>query len=198
MTPPAPPVPRGRLTAFVLLVCVTAVGLAYLALADHAAPARRALLAEAHVTGVPVPGVGDRPGSGDGRVEGLIAPDADHVALDRLDPDLYDALNRAAVGAAEDGIALQVSSGWRSRAYQQHLLDAAIQKYGSREEALHWVETPDGSSHTSGDAVDVGPTEPAYWLSQHGSAYGLCQTYSNEIWHYELATRPGGACPSPR
>ena len=24
------------------------------------------------------------------------------------------------------------------------------------------------------------------WLSEHGAAYGLCQIYDNEPWHYEL------------
>ena len=24
------------------------------------------------------------------------------------------------------------------------------------------------------------------WLSEHGAAYGLCQIYGNEPWHYEL------------
>ena len=37
--------------------------------------------------------------------------------------------------------------------------------------------------------------EAADWLSRHGSAYGLCQVFANEIWHYELATTPGGRCP---
>ncbi len=26
---------------------------------------------------------------------------------------------------------------------------------------------------------------------------GLCQIYGNEMWHYELATEPGGICPRP-
>ena len=38
----------------------------------------------------------------------------------------------------------------------------------------------------SGDAVDIGPADATAWLSEHGAAYGLCQTYSNEPWHYEL------------
>ena len=50
----------------------------------------------------------------------------------------------------------------------------------------------------SGDAVDIGPSEATAWLSEHGAAYGLCQTYGNEPWHYELrsdATAHG--CPPP-
>jgi LAS superfamily LD-carboxypeptidase LdcB len=40
--------------------------------------------------------------------------------------------------------------------------------------------------HVSGDAVDIGPTAAAAWLSKHGAEYGLCQIYRNEPWHYEL------------
>ena len=45
--------------------------------------------------------------------------------------------------------------------------------------------------------VDIGPTAAALWLRQHGNRYGLCQIYANEMWHYELATEPGGICPRP-
>jgi hypothetical protein len=38
----------------------------------------------------------------------------------------------------------------------------------------------------SGDAVDIGPSDAAAWLSKHGAGYGLCQIYDNEPWHYEL------------
>jgi hypothetical protein len=38
----------------------------------------------------------------------------------------------------------------------------------------------------SGDAVDIGPSSAATWLSEHGAAYGLCRTYGNEPWHFEL------------
>jgi hypothetical protein len=38
----------------------------------------------------------------------------------------------------------------------------------------------------SGDAVDIGPTAAAAWLSAHGAAYGVWQIYGNEPWHYEL------------
>jgi hypothetical protein len=59
------------------------------------------------------------------------------------------------------------------------------------------VSTPEKSAHVSGHAVDVGPTDAAYWVIQHGSTYGLCQIYANEVWHFELATDPGGTCPTP-
>jgi zinc D-Ala-D-Ala carboxypeptidase len=103
-----------------------------------------------------------------------------------LDRALVGALRQAAADAAYDGVELYVKSGWRSPEYQQQLLQEAIWKYGSEEEAARWVATPETSPHVSGDAVDVGPVEATGWLSEHGAAYGLCQIYSNEPWHYEL------------
>jgi LAS superfamily LD-carboxypeptidase LdcB len=103
----------------------------------------------------------------------------------------------AATDAARDGVALIITSGWRSVRYQQSLLDAAIAQYGSAAEARRWVNTPEKSTHVTGKAVDIGPTAAALWLRQHGNRYGLCQIYGNEMWHYELATEPGGICPRP-
>jgi hypothetical protein len=112
--------------------------------------------------------------------------DEEMPAVGRLDPDLRDALRRAATVAEADGVRLRVNSGWRSPAYQQQLLQEAVAEYGSRDEAARWVATPETSAHVSGDAVDVAPSAAADWLSEHGAAYGLCQTYRNESWHYEL------------
>jgi zinc D-Ala-D-Ala carboxypeptidase len=126
-----------------------------------------------------------------GRADGVV-PDGTTVfddrvpAVSRLDPQLLAALQRAGADAEDDGLALFVNSGWRSRAYQEHLLHDAIVRYGSEEEAARWVDTPDRSAHVSGDAVDLGHAAATAWLSAHGAAYGLCQIYRNEPWHYEL------------
>ncbi|KGH45083.1 hypothetical protein IN07_19185 [Modestobacter caceresii] len=122
---------------------------------------------------------------------------ADVPAITGLDSALRTAVQDAARDAAADGVDLHVSSGWRSAAYQQALFDAAVHRYGSPEAAREWVLRPDESSHVTGDAVDVGPTDAMYWLSRYGSDYGLCQTYGNEMWHYELAVERGGQCPPP-
>ena len=103
-----------------------------------------------------------------------------------LDPALLAALRRAATDAAGGGVELVVDSGWRSPEYQERLLREAVTKYGSEEEAARWVATPDTSAHVSGDAVDIGPSAAAAWLTERGAAYGLCRTYGNEPWHYEL------------
>jgi zinc D-Ala-D-Ala carboxypeptidase len=126
-------------------------------------------------------------GVADGEVpDDITVFDNAYPAVAKLDPALLGALRRAATDAAGDGVEMYVNSGWRSAAYQEQLLDEAISKYGSREEAARWVATPTTSPHVSGDAVDVGHSEATAWLSQHGAEYGLCQIYSNEPWHYEL------------
>ena len=116
--------------------------------------------------------------------------------VSNLDPALLGALRRAAADALHDGVEMVVTSGRRSPEHQAQLLRDAISKYGSAREAARWVATPDTSPHVSGDAVDIGPSDAAAWLSDHGAKYGLCQIYGNEPWHYEL--RPHAAargCP---
>lgn len=121
--------------------------------------------------------------------------DTGRPTIGNLDPDLLDALQSAASDAQDDGVRMVVTSGWRSRAHQQRLFEEGVRKYGSELEASRWVSTPDTSAHVTGDAVDIGPTVAADWLGQHGADYGLCQTFANEVWHYELATTLGGHCP---
>ena len=55
---------------------------------------------------------------------------------------------------------------------------------------------PTARSHVTGHAVDIGPVDAQFWLIEHGARYGICQTYANERWHFELATAPGGTCPA--
>lgn len=126
-------------------------------------------------------------GEADGAVpDGTTVFDDEVPGVANLDSDLLGALRRAATDAADDGVKFYVDSGWRSPEYQERLLRQAISKYGSEEEATRWVATPNTSAHVSGDAVDIGPSGAAAWLSEHGAAYGLCRIYGNEPWHYEL------------
>jgi len=114
-----------------------------------------------------------------------------------LKPDLRDAFRRAAAAAQRAGVTFYVTSGWRSAAHQQELLNRAIAEDGSEAEALKWVATPQTSLHVKGEAVDIGHSTAIAWLAKHGAAYNLCQIYRNEPWHYEL--RPGAAdqgCPA--
>lgn len=135
----------------------------------------------------------------DGVLPEAITPFAvDHPAIANLDPELLAAVRAAARDAAAVGIQLHINSGWRSAEYQEHLLREAVIEHGSAEAAARWVASVDTSAHVTGDAVDVGPAEARAWLSEHGAAYGLCQTYLNEPWHFELRPTAGReGCPPP-
>ena len=129
--------------------------------------------------------------------EGTIATITDDAlpAIAGLNAELRDAMRAAAHDAAAQGYAFEVTSGWRSPQYQQWLLTDAIRLYASESVAREFVATPEHSRHVTGDAIDIGPVDAQFWLIQHGARYGICQTYSNERWHFELATEPGGVCP---
>jgi D-alanyl-D-alanine carboxypeptidase len=130
---------------------------------------------------------GGPPTEADGALpDGVTVFDDQFPGVANLDPDLLKALREAATDAADDGVEFYVNSGWRSPEYQDRLFREAVSEYGSEEQAARWVATADTSAHVSGDAVDIGSFDATAWLSKHGAAYGLCQTYRNEPWHYEL------------
>jgi D-alanyl-D-alanine carboxypeptidase len=140
---------------------------------------------------------GDALGEAGGAVpDGTTVFDDEVAGVANLDPALLRALRRAATDAAADGVGLVVNSGWRSPAYEDQLRREAIAKYGSEAEAARWVATGTTSPHVSGEAVDIGPSPATQWLSARGAAYGLCQIYGNEPWHYELRPEAGAhGCP---
>lgn len=187
-----------RTTTLVLAVAVSAL-IGFLGYTSWGASPTAADQSTAAVTparelpAAPPKGHGSRDESG--RVSGSVTVfDDSSAAVSKLDGDLLNALRKAAKDAADDGITLYVNSGWRSTSYQNQLLHDAVAKYGSQAEAARWVATPKTSPHVSGDAVDIGKTNAMSWLSQHGAAYGLCQIYGNEPWHFELRDTSHG-CP---
>ncbi|MGW0570038.1 M15 family metallopeptidase [Streptomyces tauricus] len=128
--------------------------------------------------------------------EGVTVFDDTYEGVTRLDPALLDALRRAATAAAADGVEFYVNSGWRSPEYQNQLLREAVAAHGSEDEAARWVATAATSPHVSGDAADIGHSDAAHWLAEHGAEHGLCRIYRNEPWHFELRTRAiGHRCP---
>ena len=184
---------RTRSTILATLVVVSAalIGvLGYQSLAVSSSSATSSIAAEPRAHRPHDSPYGDRHGAlgeADGVVpDGTTVFDDESPAVANLDPALLGALRQAATDAADDGVEFFVGSGWRSPEYQEQLLREAVSKYGSEEEAARWVATAGTSAHVSGDAVDIGHSDATAWLTEHGAEYGLCQTYSNEPWHYEL------------
>ncbi len=114
----------------------------------------------------------------------------------RLDARMREALRAATAEAETDGVDIVVNSGWRSRAHQAELFEAAVAEHGSEAAAAAWVARPGTSAHEAGLAVDVGPQRAADWLAEHGADHGLCRVYDNEPWHFELdPAAPDRGCP---
>jgi len=179
MTSPAPDAP-GRSTrrhlvaaALVATVVATSCALAAHARADTGPPLSMptGLRPPVALTGSPA-----RPDDDAGDTD---------PALTGVDAELARRFLSARDAAAADGVTLTITSGKRSAQEQQELVDEAIARYGSLREAQRWVLPPDGSAHVVGLALDVGPTDGALWLGEHGLGFGLCRTYANEIWHFE-------------
>ncbi|MEU2037370.1 M15 family metallopeptidase [Nocardia niwae] len=111
-----------------------------------------------------------------------------------LDPALALAYTLAEREAHARGVPLSITSGYRTPAEQQALWEDGVATYGP-DDARRWVLPPEESTHVSGDAIDVGPQQGARWLEANGNRWGLCRTFENEWWHFELATVPGTDCP---
>ena len=142
----------------------------------------------------PSSGAGSRAGRGAGAAPDATGSQAEAPATG-LDPELVRRFEQAQALAAEDGIELTLVSGWRSADEQAQVVEDVVRKRGSLEEAKRWVLPPEASAHVAGTAIDVGATDGALWLGEHGAELGLCRTYANEMWHFEAVIEPGGTCP---
>ncbi|HEY0619875.1 MAG TPA: M15 family metallopeptidase [Kribbella sp.] len=188
------------LTAFALVVAVISFGLAAcgsLANSSDSGSSGPATTSSGTGSGSSsTRGHGGSPGAADGVLPNSTSPfDTSLPGTSKLNPDLLRAVQQASEAAKKNGITLTVTTGWRSKAYQKELLQKAIRKYGSEEKARKYVSSPEESHHVTGNAVDIGPTDADDWLIRRGARFGLCQTLANEMWHFELATTPGGTCP---
>jgi hypothetical protein len=78
--------------------------------------------------------------------------------------------------ARADGIALVISSAYRSDAEQAVLFAAHPDP--------KWVAPPGKSLHRLGTELDLGPATAYGWLSAHAAAFHFVQRYAWEPWHY--------------
>lgn len=111
-----------------------------------------------------------------------------------LTPEILSRFERAQDAAAVDGIELSIRSGWRSAEEQRRLYDEAVEEHGE-EKARSLVLPPERSAHVAGTAIDVSPFEGAQWLEARSEEFGLCRTYENEWWHFEVTGDVGDPCP---
>jgi len=121
-----------------------------------------------------------------------------------------DALMVMLRAAQADGLKTwQISSAYRTKEYQQTLLDNKIREYTkegystskARTAALRYVNEPGTSEHQIGVCFDItvpnktfASTEQSKWLAKHAWEYGFIQRYpgskssitgiNNEAWHY--------------
>lgn len=100
--------------------------------------------------------------------------------------------------AAEDGVRLELNSGFRSMAEQRALWDAYQAGTGNL------AARPGYSNHQGGIAVDVDTdgqkqadvergrlTRPYRWLEENAARFGFVRTVPSEPWHWEFRGASG-------
>lgn len=124
--------------------------------------------------------------------------------VDGLHPEKAVRLAAFLKAAESEGHDIRVLSGARSRERQAKLWDDAVKKYGSPNAARMFVAPPGGSTHESGEAVDLqygdrapglgGKRTPAVeWAHANARRFGLSFPLGHEDWHIEpVEARSGG------
>jgi LAS superfamily LD-carboxypeptidase LdcB len=92
-------------------------------------------------------------------------------------PDVAVAFDRMAAAARrEAGLALSVTSGFRSAAEQARLFAANPNP--------KWVAPPGTSLHRYGTELDLGSPAAYGWLAANARRFGFIHRYAWEPWHY--------------
>jgi soluble lytic murein transglycosylase-like protein len=99
-------------------------------------------------------------------------------------PDVARAFDRLERAARADGVALVITSAFRSNAEQAALF--------ARHPDPKWVAPPGRSLHRLGTELDLGPPAAYGWLARNAKRFGFVQRYSWEPWHYGY-TRAAGS-----
>src|SRR5215210_1104473 len=95
---------------------------------------------------------------------------------ERMRPDVARAFDRMAQAAHSAGIALVITSGYRSDAEQAVLF--------ARHPDPRWVAPPGRSLHRLGTELDIGPPAAYSWLADHAGRFHFVKRYAWEPWHY--------------
>ncbi len=122
-------------------------------------------------------------------------------------------LKRMFAAAARDGVRLETVSGFRSFAYQTHLVREKLRRGMSITKALEINAVPGYSEHQTGCAIDLttpgvpaadvsfGDSKAFRWMQQHAAEYGFHLSfprgneygYEYEPWHWRYIGRSAKA-----
>ncbi len=97
-------------------------------------------------------------------------------------PDVAAAFDRMAAAARRDGLALSITSAFRSDAEQARLFAANPNP--------KWVAPPGTSLHRYATELDLGPPGAYAWLAANARAFGFIHRYAWEPWHYGFGANP--------
>jgi len=97
-------------------------------------------------------------------------------------PDVARAFDRLAAAARADGVAVVISSAYRSNAEQAVLF--------ARNPDPRWVAPPGTSLHRCGTELDLGPPGAYAWLDANAPRFGFVRRYPWEPWHYGFVDGP--------
>ena len=106
----------------------------------------------------------------------------------KMRPDVAQAFDRLYAAAQADGIALIITSAWRSDAEQAILF--------ARNPDPRWVAPPGTSLHRLGTELDLGPASAYGWLAANADRFGFIQRYSWEPWHYGFTLNASSSSPA--
>jgi hypothetical protein len=105
-------------------------------------------------------------------------------------PDVALAFDRMAAAARSDGVALLITSAFRTDAEQARLFAAHPDP--------KWVAPPGRSLHRLATELDLGPPAAYAWLATNGERFHFQQRYDWEPWHYGYTLNPGSSSVSHR
>ena len=134
----------------------------------------------------------------------------------RMAPLAAEALKEMIAAANRDGMQLQIVSGFRTVAYQSHMVRGKLQRGMGIEAALRINAAPGFSEHHSGCAVDLtapgaAPADESFaetrayeWLRKHAGEFGFHLSYPRENangiefepWHWRYVADDNAQPPS--
>ncbi len=100
-------------------------------------------------------------------------------------PDVALAFDRMAAAARADGIALLITSAFRSDAEQERLF--------AEHPDPRWVAPPGKSLHRLATELDLGPPAAYGWLARNAERFHFLRRYAWEPWHFGYALNAGSS-----